>query len=263
MAAGSSPAIISSQYGCVRKAFASRRRWGVIRRHRLPIQKRWGVGLNGPYKLYTYWRSSAAYRVRIALNLKQIEHELVPVHLVRNGGEQNREPYRDLNPQGLVPVLLDGDRVLRQSMAIIEYLEELYPEPPLLPANLRSRARVRALANVVTCEIHPLNNLRVMIYLEKEAELNSQARRDWYHYWIAEGFQAFESLLDISPTTGEFCEGDSPTLADICLVPQVYNAMRFKCDLSPYPNIQRIYDNCLSLMAFDRAQPEKQPDAQE
>ncbi len=218
--------------------------------------------MNGPYRLYTYWRSSSAYRVRIALNLKQLDHELVPVHLVRDGGEQNHQAYRELNPQGLVPVLLDGSRVIRQSMTIIEYLDELYPEPPLLPANIRSRARVRTIAHTIACEIQPLNNLRVLMYLEKEMAQNKASRNEWYQTWLAEGFASIESLLEQSPTTGDFCEGDMPTLADVCLVPQVYNAMRYECDLAPYPQIQKIYGNCQEMAAFQRAAPESQPDAE-
>lgn len=218
--------------------------------------------MNGPYRLYTYWRSSSAYRVRIALNLKQLDHELVPVHLVKDGGEQNHEAYRRMNPQGLVPVLVDGSRIIRQSIAIIEYLDELYPEPPLLPANIRSRSRVRSIAHTIACEIQPLNNLRVLMYLEKEAGLNKAARNEWYQTWLAEGFAAVEDLLEQSPTTGEFCEGDTPTMADACLIPQVYNAIRYECDMSPYPLIAQINENCMALTAFQRAAPENQPDAE-
>jgi maleylacetoacetate isomerase len=215
----------------------------------------------GDLRLYTYWRSTAAYRVRIALNLKKLRHELIPVHLTRNGGEQHRDDYLALNPQGLVPTLLDGERILRQSLAILEYLDEVYPEPPLLPATPRDRARVRAIANVITCDIHPLNNLRVLQFLEKEMGLGDNSRKNWYHYWLDQGFSALETLLADHPSTGIFCEGDEPTYADICLVPQVYNARRFNFDLDPYPTVTRIEEACLSLPPFADAAPENQPDA--
>lgn len=213
-------------------------------------------------KLFSYWRSSAAYRVRIALNLKGLEYELIPVHLVRNGGEHHAAEFMELNPQGLVPVLTDGGRVYRQSMAILEYLDEAYPDFPLLPAEIRARGRVRSLAHIIACDIHPLNNLRVMMYLEKELDIRGRRKADWMAYWMGEGFRAFESLLVQSPTTGEFCEGDYPTMADCCLVPQVYNANRFRCDLTPYPEIRRIVANCQQMAAFSDAAPEAQPDAE-
>jgi maleylacetoacetate isomerase len=217
--------------------------------------------VNGPLKLYSYWRSSAAYRVRIALNLKQLEHEIVPVHLLRDGGEQHASEFRAMNPQELIPVLRDGHRVIRQSMAIMEYLDETWPAHPLLPATSRDRARVRALAQVIACDIHPLNNLRVQQYLERELGADESARTAWTLHWIRLGFEAFEALLTDHPSTGEFCEGENPGLADCCLVPQVYNARRFGLDLSPYPTIQRIEAACQSLDAFQRAAPERQPDA--
>ncbi|MEM9303689.1 MAG: maleylacetoacetate isomerase [Pseudomonadota bacterium] len=212
-------------------------------------------------KLYTYWRSSAAYRVRIALNLKGLPHELTPVHLLREGGEHLTEDFARLNPQRLVPVLIDGERVLRQSMAIIEYLDEAYPDIPLMPSELRSRHRVRALAQLVACDIHPVANLRVMKYLEGEYGLGAEQKAAWQRRWIQEGFDALEQLLADCPTTGEFCEGDDPTLADACLAPQVYNAIRFECPLRPYPTIRRIYANCMAVEAFHDASPDRQPDA--
>ncbi|MEZ5520885.1 MAG: maleylacetoacetate isomerase [Dokdonella sp.] len=213
-------------------------------------------------KLYSYWRSSAAYRVRIALNLKALPYEIVPVHLVNNGGEQHREEYLELNPQGTVPTLLDGARVFRQSMAIIEYLDEAYPGTmALLPSTARERARVRALAQVVACDIHPLNNLRVMRFLEREFSSPQVERDRWTRHWIVEGFRAFEAMLDDNTSTGLFCDGDTPTLADICMVPQIYNARRFDVDLSPFPTMVRIEQQCLELPAFDLARPENQPDA--
>jgi len=216
----------------------------------------------GDLRLYTYWRSTAAYRVRIALNLKKLRHELVPVHLVREGGEQHRPEYRELNPQGLVPTLTDGERVIRQSLAMLEYLDEVYPEPPLLPATPRDRARVRSLAQIIACDIHPINNLRVLQFLEKEMGVGESRRKEWYHYWVEQGFEALEDLLADNPSTGIFCEGDDPTMADLCLVPQVFNANRFEIDLGPYPTIRRINEACLELSAFRDAAPDNQPDAQ-
>jgi maleylacetoacetate isomerase len=213
-------------------------------------------------KLYSYWRSSAAYRVRIALNLKALPHEIVPVHLVNNGGEQHRQEYLELNPQGRVPTLLDGARVFRQSMAIIEYLDEAYPGAmALLPSTARERARVRALAQVVACDIHPLNNLRVMGFLEREFSTPQVERDRWTRHWIIEGFRALEAMLDDNTSTGLYCDGDAPTLADLCMVPQMYNARRFDVDLTPFPTMVRIEQQCLQLPAFDQARPEKQPDA--
>src|SRR4051812_10342909 len=217
----------------------------------------------GDLKLYSYWRSSAAYRVRIALNLKGLPYEIEPVHLVRDGGEQHRPEYRKVNPQELVPVLIDGRRVIRQSMAIIEYLDETYDgEMKLLPTTARDRARVRALAMVVACDIHPLNNTRVMRYLERELGADENARHRWIRHWIGEGFRSFEELVGGHPSTGQFCEGDAPTLADICLVPQVYNARRFGVDMSEFPTIEAIVAACLELSAFESARPENQPDAE-
>ncbi|WP_440225572.1 maleylacetoacetate isomerase [Dokdonella sp. MW10] len=216
----------------------------------------------GTLKLYSYWRSSAAYRVRVALNLKQLPHEIIPVHLVRDGGEQHAAAYRGINPQELVPTLLDGARVFRQSMAIIEYLDEAYAGAmALLPSTARERARVRALAQLVACDIHPLNNLRVMQFLERDFGTPQVERDRWTRHWIEEGFRAFEELLAGNSSTGLFCDGDTPTLADACLVPQVYNARRFGVDMSAFPSIARIDAECLALPAFDAARPENQPDA--
>ncbi len=213
-------------------------------------------------KLYSYWRSSAAYRVRIALNLKGLEYDLVPIHLLRDGGEHHRAAFLELNPQGLVPVLTDGGRVYRQSMAILEYLDEAYPEAPLLPSEIRARGRVRSLAQIIACDIHPLNNLRVNMYLDKELGIKGKDRIQWMNYWMTEGFTAFESMLAGSPTTGEFCEGDTPTMADCFLVPQVYNARRYGCDLAPFPLITEICERCEALAEFRVASPENQPDAE-
>lgn len=213
-------------------------------------------------KLYSYWRSSACYRVRIALNLKGLPYEQVPVHLIDNGGEQRSAAYRALNPQLLVPVLIDGERVIRQSQAIIEYLDETYEGAmKLLPATARARASVRALAQIVACDIHPLANLRVMQYLEHEFNAPKLERETWMRHWISEGFVAIEALLNESLTAGVYCEGDEPSLADVFLVPQVYNARRAEIDMGRFPAIARIEANCLQLPAFESARPENQPDA--
>ncbi|HWP59576.1 MAG TPA: maleylacetoacetate isomerase [Candidatus Acidoferrales bacterium] len=208
-------------------------------------------------KLYTYFRSSSSYRVRIALHLKQIPYEPVFVHLRK--GEQKRDEFRAVNPQSLVPVLIDGERVLTQSLAIIEYLEERYPEPPLLPRDSAGRARVRALASLIACEMQPLNNLRVLDYLAQSLGHSEAECRRWYCHWIAQGFAALEALL-AAPETGTFCHGDSPTVADAFLVPQVFNARRFGCDLAAYPTVGRIDAHCAALAAFRAAAPENQPD---
>lgn len=212
-------------------------------------------------KLYSYFRSSAAYRVRIALNLKHMAHETAFVHLLKNGGQQREAAYAAVNPQKLVPALATEAGVLTQSLAIIEYLEETHPEHPLLPADAAGRARVRALAQLVACDIHPLNNLRVLQYLQNHLQAGEAARNAWYVHWISEGFDALEQLLQ-SPHTGRFCHGDTPTLADCCLIPQVYNARRFQMDLAAYPAIVRIADTCAALPEFAAAAPENQADAQ-
>ncbi|MFA7504540.1 MAG: maleylacetoacetate isomerase [Burkholderiaceae bacterium] len=212
--------------------------------------------------LYTYFRSSAAYRVRIALNLKDLPWDSVPVHLVRDGGEQGRPEHLARNPLGLVPVLQTDDGMLTQSLAIIEYLEETVPEPALLPADPSGRARVRALAQAIACDIHPLNNLRVLRYLGGELGIDEQARNTWYRHWVETGLAALERMLATDPRTGTFCHGDSPTLADCCLVPQVFNARRFDCRLDDKPTILRIVDACDQVEAFRRAAPGNQPDAQ-
>jgi len=212
-------------------------------------------------QLYSYWRSSAAYRVRIGLNLKGLAYETVPVHLVRDGGEQHADGYREINPQELVPVLKHGDRILRQSVAILEYLDETWPEPALLPSTSRDRQRVRAIAQAVACDIHPLNNLRVLQYFDNTWNVPQSERDEWVRHWIVGGFAAIEAMLNDHPSTGEFCEGNIPGLADCCLVPQVYNARRFGVDIAQFPTIARIDKACLALRAFDSARPELQPDA--
>lgn len=213
-------------------------------------------------KLYTYFRSSAAYRVRIALNLKGLSYEPVPVHLLRDGGQQRLPAYRAVNPAGLIPALEDQGHVLTQSLAIIEYLDEIHPEPPLLPPAAVDRARVRALAQTIAADTHPLNNLRILQYLGKTLGADEAARQAWYRHWTSEGLGAFERLLAADPKVGDFCHGDAPGLADCCLVPQVFNARRFDCDLSGMPHVCRIVDNCERLPAFQQAAPGQQPDAE-
>ena len=210
--------------------------------------------------LHGYFRSSAAYRVRIALNLKGLEAERRFVHLRKN--EQRAPGFLAVNPQGLVPALvLDDGTALTQSLAIIEYLEERHPAPPLLPRGAEDRAFVRAIALAIACDIHPLNNTRVLKYLESACGVDEPKRNDWYRHWIDEGFAAIEPQL-ASRATGRYSLGDAPTLADICLVPQVANAGRLKIPMDPYPRISAINEACLALAAFDRARPAVQPDAE-
>ena len=213
-----------------------------------------------PLRLYSYWRSSAAYRVRIGLNLKGLAYETVPVHLVRDGGEQHGPTFRQINPQGRVPVLEHGRRILRQSVAILEYLDETWPTPALLPSGSRDRQRVRAIAQAVACDIHPLNNLCVQQYFEHTWHVPQAERDSWMQYWICDGFAAIEAMINDHPATGRYCEGDTPTLADCCLIPQVYNARRFSVDMGAFPTIARIEQACLALPEFDAARPERQPD---
>ena len=213
-------------------------------------------------KLYTYFRSSAAYRVRIALNLKGLPYEAVPVHLLRNGGQQNQADYRARSPLGTVPTLAVGDESYTQSLAIIEYLEETRPHPALLPATAEGRARVRALAQTIACDIHPLNNLRVLQYLGKEFGITQEQKDDWYRHWTSVGLAAVEKLLAGNPRTGVFCHGDTPGVADCCLIPQVFNARRFNYPLDGLPTIMRIVDACEQLPAFQNAAPARQPDAE-
>ncbi|ADP15116.1 maleylacetoacetate isomerase 1 [Achromobacter xylosoxidans A8] len=213
-------------------------------------------------QLYSYFRSSAAYRVRIALNLKGLPYEYLPVHLLKDGGQQLSADYRKVNPTALVPTLVDGDAVIGQSLAIIEYLEETHPEVPLLPADAIGRARVRDLALGIACDTHPLNNLRVLKYLKHTLGVDEAAKTAWYKHWVHQGLEALEAQLAGSAATGRFCHGDTPTIADLCLVPQVANAQRFDCDLSAMPNVVRIDAACRALPAFDAAAPGKQPDAE-
>jgi len=211
-------------------------------------------------KLYTYFRSSASFRVRIALNLKGIAYEPSFVHPPK--GEHRAAPYSKVNPQALTPALvLDDGEQLAQSLAIMEYLEETHPQPPLLPKEAKGRARVRSLSLLIACEIHPLNNLRTLQHLKRALGQNEEQVNAWYRHWVADGLAKFEADLT-SGATGRFCHGDAPTMADCCLVPQIFNAKRYQCDLAPYPATMRIFDACMKLEAFDRAQPSKQPDAE-
>ncbi|HXE78005.1 MAG TPA: maleylacetoacetate isomerase [Rhodanobacter sp.] len=211
--------------------------------------------------LYDYWRSSASYRVRIALNLKGLPYASHSVHLVQDGGQQHAPAYLALNPQQLVPSLVDGDLVLTQSLAIMEYAEEKWPAPPLLPADREGRARVRALALAVACDVHPLGNLRVLQYLQGELGVDDERRKEWSRHWIATGFAALEAMLAGDVATGRFCHGDTPGMADACLVPQVYNARRWHLPMDAYPTITRIDQACSTLEAFRSASPDTQPGA--
>jgi maleylacetoacetate isomerase len=216
--------------------------------------------MSGAARLHSYFRSSAAFRVRIALNLKGIHYESVPRHLRKN--EQRAPEYLALNPQGFVPALEIDGHVLVQSLAIVEYLEETVPSPRLLPEDAAGRARVRALAQVVACDIHPIDNLRVLRYLHRELKQDEAAVQAWYNHWIAEGFRALEPMLRDSRETGVFCHGDVPGLADICLFPQVVNSQNYQLDLAPFPTIERIFNEAMKLPAFERALPKNQPDAE-
>lgn len=211
--------------------------------------------------LYSYWRSSASYRVRLALAIKGLEHELRPVHLVKNGGEQHADAYRKLNPQALVPTLVHGDLVLSQSLAIIEYLDETFPVAPLLPPSSAQRARVRTMAQAIACDIHPLNNLRVLTYLIEVAGLDEPARLAWYRHWTETGLAAFEQLLRRQGDHA-YCAGAEPGLADCCLLPQIYNARRFNCHLEGLDRALGICSRLEALEAVQAAAPENQPDAE-
>ena len=209
-------------------------------------------------KLYSYWRSSAAYRVRIALNLKGLKHEIVPVHLMKDGGEQYKADYTALNPQGLVPTLIDDDVTIGQSIAILEYLEETYPQPALLPQTAAQRAFARQIMQLIACDIHPLDNLRVLQYLKNTLAVDEGKIGEWYLHWISKGFSALETLLVSG--SGPYCLGKDITLADVCLIPQLYNAHRFNIPLDAYPALIAIEQASRQLDAFDKARPENQID---
>jgi maleylacetoacetate isomerase len=210
-------------------------------------------------KLYTYFRSSASYRVRIALAYKGLAHDAAYVSLPKK--EHQLGGFRAVNPQALLPALEDGGRVLIQSLAIMEYLDETHPEPPLLPKAPLDRAYVRAVSQIVACELHPLNNLRTLRYVKHSYKLDDDGVNTWYRYWIADGFAMLEGYLAREGRTGRYCYGDMVTIADCCLVPQVFNAQRYNCELAPYPTLMRIFDACMQLDAFAATQPMKQADA--
>ena len=213
-------------------------------------------------KLYTFFRSSASYRVRIALDLKGIGCEQASIHLRRGGGEQLSAAYKAINPQGLVPALEDNGKILTQSLAIIEYLEEKYPKPPIFPADPADKALVRSMAMVIACEVHPIQNLRVLNYVKATYNQTDAQVNQWAQHWIDLGLAALEQMILAQPKRGKFCFGDAPTLADICLVPQLGNARRYGCDLAKHPTIVEIEKSCMALPAFADAAPEKQPDAE-
>ncbi len=213
-------------------------------------------------KLYTYFRSSAAYRVRIALHLKGLAFESVPVHLLRDGGQQHAADYAALNPNETVPSLDDNGQIVTQSLAIIEYLDETHPSPPLLLGTAADRARMRAIAQVIVSDTHPINNLRVLQHLTRSFGLSEAQKNAWYCHWVERGLQTVEKMLASDPRTSRFCHGDTPTLADCCLVPQVFNARRFGCSLEGLPTVLRISATCEELEAFQRAAPQNQPDAE-
>jgi len=215
------------------------------------------------FKLYDYYYSSACFRVRIALNLKNLSHEVVPVHLLHHGGEHLQTAYQKINPQCLVPSLeeITSQSILTQSLAIIEYLDETHPDIPLLPNVPLLKAKIRAFALSIACDTHPLNNLRVLNYLKNELKCSDEQKNQWYHHWLRCGLMPLEKKLGNKDRIGPYCFGEDPTLADICLVPQVYNALRFKFDLSDFPLIHEVYQHCLLSPAFDKALPESQPQA--
>lgn len=210
-------------------------------------------------ELYSYFRSSASFRVRIALALKGLPYDHVPVHLVKN--EHLQGPFTGMSPSRLVPLLKDGDRLLTQSIAIIEYLDETHPSPPLLPPDPAGRARVRALSLDIACEIHPLNNLRVLRYLVHDLKVSEDDKNRWYRHWVEAGLETVERQLAGHPSTGVYCHGDVPTMADALLVPQIFNARRFECRLDRLPTVMRVFGACMDHPAFLAAQPSACPDA--
>jgi maleylacetoacetate isomerase len=218
--------------------------------------------MSGDFTLYSYFRSSAAFRARIALNLKGIKPEQRFVHLLKDGGQQHSPEYKSLNPQELIPALVHDGHTIAQSLAIIEYLNEIVPEPPLLPADAFGRARSRELAYAVACDIHPVNNLRVGRYLKHNLDHTDEDVTAWQRHWITVGFDALETMLSSSPDTGTFCHGDTPTIADVCLIPQTANARRANLDVAMWPVLARIEAHALKHPAFEAALPKNQPDAE-
>jgi maleylacetoacetate isomerase/maleylpyruvate isomerase len=213
-------------------------------------------------QLYSFWRSSAAFRVRIALNLKGLDYKVIPVHLVKNGGEQISPEYANKNPNCLLPLYSDGTRTIHQSLAIIEYLEEIHPNPTLLPQTAIDRAWVRSLAMDIAIEIHPINNLRVLRYLTKNLGVDEDTKDVWYQHWVTIGLASLEKQLSADTRVGRFAYGDQPGLIDICLVPQIFNALSAKTNMKPYPTLMKIFDECMALPAFINASWEKQIDAE-
>ena len=213
-------------------------------------------------KLHNYFRSSASYRVRIALNFKGLPYEYVPVHLLKDGGQQLAPSFRTLNPDSLTPVLDDEGQVLTQSLAIIEYLDETRPLPPLLPRTAVERAYVRSIALAIACEIHPLNNLRVLRYLVKTLGLSEEQKNTWYRHWVEQGLASLETRLVAEARSGLYALGDAITIADVVIVPQIFNAQRMDCNLRSVPTLMRIFDHCMQLPAFIDARPSAQPDAE-
>lgn len=218
--------------------------------------------MSSEFALYGYFRSSAAFRARIALNLKDIKPELRFIHLLKDGGQQHTAEYKTVNPQELIPALVHDGHTITQSLAIIEYLNEIVPEPPLLPNDAYGRARCREIAYVVACDIHPVNNLRVGRYMKKLYGTSDDDTARWHRHWIKIGFDALEAMLSSSPGTGKFCHGDAPTIADICLIPQIANARRVKMEIEAWPTLARIEAHALGTPAFDAALPKNQPDAE-
>ena len=214
------------------------------------------------FALYGYFRSSAAFRARIALNLKGINPELRFIHLLKEGGQQHTDEYKALNPLELIPALLHNGHMITQSLAIMEYLDEIVPNPPILPKDALGRGRVREIAYVIACDIHPVNNLRLGQYMKREFNLTDEQQTRWQRHWITIGFEALEKMLGGSKDTGKFCHGDTPTIADICLVPQIFNARRVKLEIERYPALARIEAHAMTHPAFDAAQPKNQPDAE-
>ena len=212
--------------------------------------------------LYSFWRSSAAFRVRIALNLKGVDYQIIPVHLTKNGGEQMSDSFSNKNPNRLVPLFEDGQKSIHQSLAIIEYLEEVQPEPALLPKLAIDRAWVRSVAMDITSDIHPINNVRVLRYLIKKLGISNEAKDEWYQHWVKVGLESVEKQLSNDPRVGRFAYGDQPGLMDICLVPQLFNALSAKVDVEPYPTLMSIFHECMKLPAFIDASWEKQIDAE-
>jgi len=212
-------------------------------------------------KLYSYWRSSASYRVRIALNLKMLDYEVIPVHTLKDGGEQFQQDYQSKNPQGVIPTLEDGDVTIGQSLAIIDYLDGKYPAPPLYPQDRQERAFAQQFALAVACDIHPLNNLRVLKYIKNDFNLDDDMKHAWYRHWITSGFTALEKLLGNRNWTGPYCMDEQMTIADLCLIPQLYNAHRFDVSMDKFPALLKIENACMALAAFQHAAPENQIDA--